>query len=122
MGKIKNVVGRTATTVYTDTHGAVCCRYHQTVVAKALTLATGITVTLDSGGYRTATTKVRMNEFARQFCNGGYSVSQARGQWLVNIGAWDSAGARTIPFEDGVTFVVRTEKVIGKVPAGWDKV
>jgi hypothetical protein len=123
MGKQRSVVGKTATTIHTDSHGAVCCTYHRTLVAKALTLATGTTVTLDSGGYRTATTKVRMNEFSRQFCEGAFGVFQARGQWYVNIGRWNDPNARTMLFEDGITFVVNAKKAPAEcIPAGWDKV
>jgi hypothetical protein len=123
MGKKRNVVGKTGTTIHSDQYGAVCCTYHRTMVAKALALATGTTVTLDSGGYRTVTTKVRMNEFAAQFCDGAYSVYQTRGRWYVNLGKWDDPQARTLAFEDGMSFVVNAKKApVECIPAGWDEV
>jgi hypothetical protein len=51
--------------------------------------------TLNSGGWRTATTKTRMNQAARQF-DLPYRVYQQKGEWYV-----DSNG-KTFGFQDGM--------------------
>lgn len=53
-------------------------------------------VRLWSGGYRTYTTKLRMNQFSNQFCNGRFSVYQKGGNWFV------TTKDGTIPFVDGM--------------------
>jgi hypothetical protein len=55
--------------------------YHQTDVATV----EGNKVHLYTGGYRTNTTKVRMNQFANQFCDGAFSVYQRNYEWYVSI-------------------------------------
>lgn len=60
----------------------IACTYHDTVVARR----EGDVVTLNSAGYRTATTKLRMNQFANEYCNGAYSVSQSSGEWFIRVG------------------------------------
>lgn len=92
-----NKVGKTATSVFTDDKGALCVRYHQTVVARKH--ADGV-IELDSGGWRTATTKLRMNQFAHQY-GLGFGVYQEKGEWYVSAG--DNIG---FPFRDGMTFSV----------------
>jgi len=58
----------------------------------------GNTVVLNTGGWKTPTTKTRMNQAANQY-DLGYSVYQRKGQWFV-----DTDG-KTIPFEgDTVEF------------------
>ena len=54
---------------------------HQTVVASC-TPVNGVT-TLDSGGWRTATTKVAMNTALRQLHQGRIAVYQEKGRWYV---------------------------------------
>ncbi len=66
--------------------------YHNTVVVERD--ADG-NVTLDSGGWRTSTTKTRMNQASNQF-GLGYSVAQRAGQWLV------SYKGEELPFSDGM--------------------
>lgn len=58
----------------------------------------GDTITLDSGGWETVTTKRKMNQAARQFAL-GYSVTQRNFKWFVTL----PTGA-TVPFYDGMTF------------------
>jgi hypothetical protein len=41
------------------------------------------TVRLNHGGWKTATTKMRMNQFANEFCNGEFAVVQEKGEWFV---------------------------------------
>lgn len=40
-------------------------------------------ITLRTGGWKTNTTKTRMNQFSHQFCNSMYSVYQEKGDWFV---------------------------------------
>ena len=40
-------------------------------------------ITLDTGGWKTVTTKLRMNQASVQF-NLGYTVYQQKGQWFVS--------------------------------------
>lgn len=69
-------------------------------------------VTLDSGGYRTVTTKRKMVQASNQF-GLGYTVSQRKGDWYVTVfgrspEGYESAGkehgAVEFPFYDGITF------------------
>lgn len=92
-----STLGRTATTVQRDKiTGALSVRYHWTDVVKSD--ASG-TVTLNSGGWRTATTKLRMNQAANQF-GLGFRVSQRKGSWFVLYGKRN----REVPFQDGMSF------------------
>lgn len=86
-------VGRTATTISTE-DGETRVTYHSTAVVKF----TAKRVTLNSGGWMTATTKTRMNQASRQF-GLGYSVFQKMYVWYVRLP--DGSG---VPFEDGMTF------------------
>ena len=52
-------IGTHKTSIFTDEHGALCVKYHATVVAKRN--ADG-SIVLNGGGYRTATTKTRINQ------------------------------------------------------------
>lgn len=58
----------------------------------------GNEITLDSGGWRTVTTKRKMNQAARQF-GLGYSVYQRDFKWFVDL-----PNGETVPFEDNMTF------------------
>ena len=89
-------VGRTATRIFTDDAGALCCVYHNTCVAKRM--ANG-TIKLNSGGWRTVTTKLRMNQFARQY-GMGYAIAQKDFSWSVY------ANGRVIPFADNMEFTI----------------
>lgn len=53
------------------------------------------TITLNSGGHRTSTTKARMNQTANQF-NLGYNVYQKKGKWFVSFGGCE------LDFQDGM--------------------
>jgi len=55
-------------------------------------------VTLDSGGYRTFTTKARMNQAAWEL-RLGYRVYQDDYSWFVSY-----AGNDRVPFYDGISF------------------
>ena len=79
MSQTSRVSGR-ATSVFKDTDGATCVKYHNTTVFKLS--PTGNSVTLNTGGWRTATTKLRMNQALNQF-GIPLSVYQKDGQWYV---------------------------------------
>jgi hypothetical protein len=63
--------------------------YRGTPVASKL----GNRVTLNTGGWKSRTTKLRMNQFSRNFCGGVFSVYQKDYEWFVSI------HGKTIPFE-----------------------
>lgn len=72
--------------------GDVAIRLHGTDIIK--TKANGDTV-LNSGGWRTLTTKARINEFSR------FVVVQEKYNWYVQVGGYTG---QLIPFYDGITF------------------
>jgi hypothetical protein len=58
--------------------------YHGTCVAQLHMATDGTrTVRLNHGGWKTATTKMRINQFANEFCNGEFAVVQEKGEWFV---------------------------------------
>lgn len=59
-------------------------------------------IRLNSGGWRSATTRTRMNQASRQF-NLGFSVFQRDSAWYVNL-----PNGETIPFQDHLAFSQRT--------------
>ena len=72
----------------------------------------GDNVTLNSGGWQTATTKRKMAQAANQF-GLGFTVAQRNGEWFViRLGrspdgyasAMAEHGALTIPYHDGISF------------------
>lgn len=91
------MLGRKATTVSTE-NGVMKVVYHETVVA-AFNKKTH-TVTLNSGGYRTATTRTRMNQAANQF-GWNFTVFQKDFKWFVKY-----PGGNVGPFSDGMCFSV----------------
>jgi len=60
-------------------------------------------VTLNSGGYRTVTTKARISEYLQ---GTGYHVYQDKKVWYVKTGD----GATVVPFEDGIALQVGKEQ------------
>lgn len=72
-------LGRTATTTAT-VDGVTRVTYHDTVVVEF----TDKYIELRTGGWKTVTTKARMNQASNQY-NLGYSVSQSDFQWYVNF-------------------------------------
>lgn len=82
---------------YATTIATVCGETRVTYQTTEIVCFTDDTVTLDSGGWRTVTTKRKMNQAANQF-GLGYSVTQRKGQWFV----WIAAEAREVPFADGM--------------------
>lgn len=84
-------IGKTATTVTKDENGRlISVRYHETDV---VTLKTGQNIImLNTGGWRTVTTKARMNQVSNVF-NLGYYVFQKNHKWFVEF------KGKTIPFD-----------------------
>lgn len=77
------------TTTATDRDGALVGYYRGTPVARKH----GNVITLNTGGWFSRTTKVRMNQFANHFCFGAYGVYQKKGQWFVDV------NGQTLKFE-----------------------
>ena len=63
--------------------------YRGTPVASRL----GNRITLNTGGWKSKTTKLRMNQFANNFCSGRFSVYQKDYSWFVVV------NGSTIPFD-----------------------
>lgn len=82
-----------ATTIHTVSHAVgveVVGVYHNTRVARVSPLLPderGLTqrVTLNTGGWRSNTTKLRMNQFSAQFCGNAFRVYQDKGDWFVLV-------------------------------------
>lgn len=92
-----DTIGKVATHVWSDNVNGTFVRYHNTVVVEF----TPEKIRLNSGGWRTATTKLRMNQTSNQF-GLGFSVFQHKRRWYVDIGVFGSSEFRRIPFEDGM--------------------
>jgi hypothetical protein len=92
MGR-SNEVGTHKTSIVHTARG-IGVQYHDTVVAKR----EGNVVVLNSGGWKTATTKLRMNQFAQQYCWGLFGVYQHQCEWYVE----NRSTHETEPFEDGM--------------------
>jgi hypothetical protein len=69
------------TTTTTDRDGALVGYYRGTPVARIA----GNIVTLQTGGWFSRTTKVRMNQFSHHYAHGSYGVYQKKGQWFVDV-------------------------------------
>lgn len=78
--------------------GRTIIRYHNTDVVSF----NDKDVILNTGGWKTATTKTRMNQASNQF-GLGYQVSQKKGDWFVDY------KGQTIPFDsDSLTLEVQS--------------
>jgi hypothetical protein len=86
MTQLHRVTG-VATNIRTE-NGATVVRYHSTDVVQF----TPEHIVLNTGGWRTNTTKTRMNQSARQF-GLGYNVYQHKLDWFVSF------KGQTIPFD-----------------------
>ena len=95
-------IGSHRTTV-THGDGVVRVTYHQTCVVEVR----GGTITLRAGGWRTPTTKTRMNQAANQF-DLRFRVVQEKGVWVVIISRVDESGPFFYQerrfFVEGMTF------------------
>jgi len=92
----------TATVIRTLPDG-FALRYHATDV---VTARNDGTVTLNSGGWRTATTKKRINAYLPA----GWSLFQSNFEWFLR----ELPSGRTLPFTDGITIADETS-----APLGW---
>jgi hypothetical protein len=90
-------VGRHATSIFTEA-GKTRVVYHGTAVV----IFDSERIILDSGGWRTATTKSRMNQASHQF-ELGIQVYQKGGKWWV-IGIGNGRPC-PIEFSDGMTIL-----------------
>jgi hypothetical protein len=100
----QQVVRGSATKIWKDAAN-IEVQYHNTIVAHKDIL--GKTVRLNSGGWTTNTTKLRMNQFANEFCNGSFIVRQRDFVWYVSFHYPEQEGEYwqdEIPFEDGMIF------------------
>lgn len=93
MGQTQTV-GSHKTTIGTDRDERTYVQYHATRVVAW----DAETVTLNSGGYETVTTKLRMNQASNQF-RLGFQVFQKDYYWFVDLPNGD-----TVEFFDGITF------------------
>lgn len=87
----QDTLGRHATTIAVE-QGITRVTYHKTVVVSF----NADHIRLDSGGWRTVTTKTRMNQASRQF-ELGFSVFQKDFEWFVDIG-----DGIVVKFHDGL--------------------
>jgi len=76
-----NKVGAHKTRIYTDDAGYTCVLYHSTNVVKY----NNDYIILNTGGYYSNTTKLRMNQASNQF-GLGYKVYQKNYEWYVDYG------------------------------------
>ena len=94
--------------VYRTSHSIVGT-YRGTNVAFVERISNSVArVTLNTGGYFSNTTKLRMNQFSAQFCHHQYGVYQKKGEWFLAI----DKVTRQVPFNTNViTFVIEADKV-----------
>ena len=73
-------LGSVHTTVSVDDEGWTNVQYHDTVVVRF----NDTVIHLNTGGYKTNTTKTRMNQASNQF-DLGYHIFQKRKRWFVAL-------------------------------------
>ena len=106
MGQIQTV-GRRATRV-TRENGITTVRYHATDVVSF----DDVTITLRTGGWKTVTTKARMNQTANEYAL-GFHVFQRDFEWFVKT------KAGVIPFSSVVTLDRETMRTANN-PEEWN--
>ena len=92
-------IGKTATKVFTNEEGEKCVKYHNTIVFK--TNFEKNLIILNSGGWRTVTTKLRINQALNQF-NLDYGVFQKNYEWFVK----NYKNSEVVPFLDGIELII----------------
>jgi len=110
-------IGKHATTI-SQTDGRTVVTYHTTPV---VTVDADGTVTLNSGGWRSATTKTRINQAASQL-DLRFHVYQRDFQWWVSVDGPDDddlrldaaspvggRGCQAVTFSDGIRFRVERD-------------
>lgn len=80
-----------ATQVFTNEEAELCVQYHSTIVVKW----NDEKIVLNSGGWRTNTTKARMNQASNEF-RLGYQVYQKDYEWFV------AYNGEVLKFEDNM--------------------
>jgi len=98
-----NEVGSHRTSVY-NANSLTCVKYHRTDVVKF----SHNKIILDSGGWQTKTTKLRMNQTSNQY-GLNYSVYQKNFEWFVEF------KDITIPFFDGMELYKEFRKTVHTV-------
>ena len=98
----QNTIGKHRTSVQHYSTGFVSVDYHDTRVV----MANGNTgaVRLDSGGWRTQTTKTRMNQFANEY-GMKFHVYQSNFDWYVDT------PQGVIEFTDGMEFTTTKARI-----------
>ena len=97
MGQMTKV-GKTATSTRQEDNQYTIIKYHETDVVRF----NSNLIMLDCGGWRTATTKARMNQASNQY-GLGYSVYQRKGIWYVEY------QGETILFDKRTLVIKRNE-------------
>lgn len=81
--------------------------YHQTPVVRVETTERGDIITLNSGGYKTVTTKARINDFFRYSSKYNFMVYQKDHTWYVETsGNIRMNGIKGAQVWTGKTFVI----------------
>ena len=75
---MKTLIGKVHTKIIKADNGDIKVRYHNTDVVTF----NKNEITLDTGGWKTVTTKKRMNQVSEQY-DLGYHVYQKHGEWYV---------------------------------------
>jgi len=94
---------KTATSVFSADNGAVSVRYHNTVVAR---LNGDGTVTLNTGGWQTVTTKRRMNQ-ALAMWGSDLQVFQRDFSWYLSRYYGDGKHGEPMEFVAGKAYALR---------------
>ena len=97
-----NLSKKTATSVRHD-NGAIICRYHNTDIVK---VEAG-TVTLNSGGWRTVTTKRRMNQCFEEW-GIPLRIFQSNFEWYIQ----QEGAARSHPFLENMTITFKAHQFL----------
>jgi len=90
-----------------ETNGNIVVRLHSTDI---ITFTPDDLVTLNSGGWKTVTTKARMNEFSP------FQIAQERGIWRVANPKFEDYVAKwthSLLYADGITVDAKTGEVMG---------
>ena len=93
-------VCRGVATKVIQSSGSIIVSYHNTHVVTAKRVGNQWRVTLNTGGWRTNTTKTRMNQASNQY-GLGFQVYQSKGAWFVRLGGWnETPKGEDLPFND----------------------
>lgn len=98
MSKLDSI-GTHKTRIIAGPDGRVGVQYHATTVAS---IDTNGRITLNSGGWKTATTKLRMNQALRQWGT-EYYVHQVKGDWFVGVHKGNGVHERVCEYYDWIT-------------------